>query len=101
MAIEGTLLYNALRERWAGRDDWPELIRQLNIADEGMLRGHMDKQATDIGTAFTWIHSPQGSAFWSERNNVDYDLRRGRVPRMRTPTVVIKPKEKEYAAIYR
>jgi len=98
MAIEGTLLYNALRERWLGRDDWPELIRQLDIADEGMLQGHMDKQATDIDTAFTWINSPQGSAFWAERNDVDYDLRRGRAPHIR---VAVKPKEKEYAAIYR
>ena len=98
MAIEGTLLYNALRERWQGRDDWPELIRQLDIADEGMRAGNMDKQATDIDTAFTWIHSPQGTLFWSERNNVDYDLRRGREPRVR---VADKPKEKVYAAVYR
>ncbi len=98
MAIEGTPLYNALRERWLGRADWPELIRQLDIADEGMWEGHMDKQATDIDTAFTWRHSPQGSAFWAERNDVDYDLRRGREPRVR---VAVKPKEKEYAAIYR
>lgn len=69
MINEEDRIYIYCKERLGHREDWPEILENLDDAANTPYCEY-NKNGTDIDRAFIWHRTNQGSEYWNQLDSV-------------------------------